>query len=565
MMAASGTDEIVAILARKTGQDEQVLSDLLQEARGKEIRWFSTLVERELASEVDCYSAWADSLGLSFYRLDERKLDPSVLHRIPLDVAKRHRAVAVGEEDGILTVVLEDPFDLLTVDAIQEVVNSSVQVGISTPTAIDRALRRQERGTTGIEGLIASFRGSEGDQELLADAEKLQEVAGDNAVVQLVDYITEDALRSGASDIHLEPQRESFRVRLRVDGDLELLHSFPLFLHRPVISRLKVLANMDIGESRKPQDGRFMLNEDAEGGVELRVSTLPSIFGEKMVMRVLDKKSVCLELEKLGLARHNLDLFRNGFKRPNGLVLVTGPTGSGKTTTLYAALRELNAESRNLVTVEDPVEYDLPGTTQVQVDTKADRTFANALRSILRQDPDVVMVGEIRDAETAAIAIQAALTGHMVLSTLHTNDAPGAIFRLIDMGVEPYLLGPALRAVLAQRLLPTLCERCSTAADPTPEILQACGFDRDDPPDGLRDAEGCSACREKGRSGRLAIHEVLPVDETLSRLISASAPEAELMDAARLAGYERLMEDGRSKACQGKVALEDLLAVARAE
>ena len=436
-----------------------------------------------------------------------------------------------------------------------------VQVVMAAPEAIAKALERLEKGRTGIEGLIARLQKSEIDLTSVNDAEKLRTVVGDDAVIQLVDYLIDEGLRAGCSDLHIEPQRDGLRVRIRVDGALDTIHTLPTGLHRAVIARIKVISGMDIGESRKPQDGRFAVNER----VEMRVSVLPSVLGEKAVLRVLNRGGVTLDPAKLGMSDHNLALFRKGYTAPNGIVLLTGPTGSGKTTTLYTAMAELNTPDCNLVTVEDPVEYEMAGTTQVQVDVKADRTFAKALRSILRQDPDVVMIGEIRDAETAGIAIQAALTGHMVLSTLHTNDAISSVHRLTDMSVAPYLLGPALRAIVGQRLVPKICPDCAKPATASPEMMEAFGLDAKQPPKGLMKGTGCKSCRNRGKRGRVAIHEVMYVNTEVANLISRNAPEHELETAAVAAGYRRLLLDGLLKAQQGLVTLEDVLAVARAE
>jgi type IV pilus assembly protein PilB len=554
-------EPLVAALARSAGQSAATIEEVLRGVDGAEREQLAALCASGLLTEAEAYRAWADSLGMEFHALEERQLDPALLRRLPLDVAKRYGAVAVGLEDGLLDVVLQNPFDILAVDAIQEVTGHPVQVVMAPPSAIERALARLERSLSGIEGLIARIQKSEIDLSTVDDADKLRRVVGEDAVVQLVDYLLEEALRVGASDIHIEPQRRALRVRLRIDGCLETLHRLPPGLHRAVCSRLKVLGGLDIGESRKPQDGRFIVTE----GIETRVSTLPSVLGEKVVLRILDRKGVDLDAGSLGMVHANLRRFRDGYTAPNGLVLLTGPTGSGKTTTLYFAMKELNSEDCNLITVEDPVEYELPGATQVQMDAKAERTFAKALRSMLRQDPDVIMVGEIRDAETAAIAVQAALTGHMVLSTLHTNDAVAAVHRLLDMGVEPYLLGPALRCVVGQRLVPRICPECAVPAAPGAEVLAAFGLDPAQPPAGLRRGSGCKACRGKGRRGRLALHEVMPVTAALGRAIARRADEGELIAEATAAGYQPLIVDGLEKARAGLVTLEDVLAVARPE
>ncbi len=561
MTVPISSDELLSALAEAANQEASLVREMLVDVHGGDDDQIAALARLGILTEDEGYRIWAASLGLPFHALDERSLNPRMLHRLPADIAKRYMAVAVEELDGILCVVLSNPFDILAVDAIQEVTGMSVQVVMSTPTAIQGAISRLERGRTGIEGLIARIQKSEVDMATVDDADKLRQVVGDDAVVQLVDYLVDEALRMGASDVHVEPQRMSLRIRVRVDGGLDTIHSFPPGLHRAVVSRIKVVAGMDIGESRKPQDGRFIVSE----GVEIRASVLPSVLGEKAVLRILDRQNVKLDPATIGMSDANLEQFRRGYQRPNGIVLLTGPTGSGKTTTLYAAMSELNAEDTNLITVEDPVEYELPGATQVQMNAKADRTFAKALKSILRQDPDVIMVGEIRDGETAAIAIQAALTGHMVLSTLHTNDAISSIHRLLDMGVASYLLGPALRCVVGQRLVPKVCEECAEPAVPPDAVLAEFGIDPATPPPGLRRGRGCDVCRDKGTRGRVALHEVLYVDSTLARLISARASDEEVQQAADGNGFRRMILDGLEKAQEGLVTLEAVLAVARAD
>ena len=551
---------LLQALADEAARPPESLREFLRDVAGPEAEQLSALARLDVLPLARAYRVWAQVLGLPFHALDDRSLDPNVLHLLPLDVARRFGAVAVEDQDGILSVALRNPFDIMAVDAIQEITARPVQVVVATPQAIQRALDRLERGITGIEGLISRLRQSTVDFNSVSDAEKLRTLVGDDAVVQLVDYLVDEALRNGASDIHIEPQRDCLRVRIRIDGDLETAHTLPFGLHRAIVARIKVIAGMDIGESRKPQDGRIVVDSQ----VELRVSVLPSVLGEKAVLRVLNRGTADLDLERLAMSAANLQHFRRGYHAANGIVLVTGPTGSGKTTTLYTAMAELNRIDRNLVTVEDPVEYEMVGCTQVQVDQKADRTFANALRSILRQDPDVVMIGEIRDAETAAIAVQAALTGHVVLSTLHTNDALAAVHRLTDMGVAPYLLAPALRCVVAQRLVPRLCHHCARPAAASPEMLLAFGLEGGELR-GLRQAPGCRECRMKGKRGRIAIQEVMPVTAELARLIGARAAEHELEPAAARAGYRRMLQDGLDKARQGLVTLEDVLMVARAD
>lgn len=553
--------DLIGALASSLDEDRKFLEAALRDCPSGEAAQIEKLVAMGMITMDRAYRLWADLLGLPYHPLDERSLDSRLRHKLPLDVAVRHHAVVVGDEDGILSVALKNPFDLLAVDEIQEVTGKSVQVVLATPKSLATALERQQKGASGIEALIQRLLRSEIDSHSVGDADKLRRVVGDDAVIQLVNHLIEEALSARASDVHVEPQREHLRVRIRVDGDLDTLYELPAGLHRAVVARIKVASGMDIGESRKPQDGRIAVSDK----VELRVSVLPSVLGEKAVMRVLDRSGSTLAVEQLEMSPANMQLFRRGYSAPNGMCLLTGPTGSGKTTTLYAAMSELNQPDSNLVTVEDPVEYELPGSTQVQVDVKAERTFAKALRSILRQDPDVVMVGEIRDAETASIAVQAALTGHMVLSTLHTNDALSTIHRLVDMDIAPYLLGPALKCIVGQRLVPRNCPECSVPVSPLPALLHEFGIPAGERPKGFCVGKGCQSCRGRGKRGRIAIHEVLYVTPELAAAISRRAATAELEQLAQAAGYRRMLADGYEKALAGKVTLEDVLAVARVE
>jgi type IV pilus assembly protein PilB len=559
MFAAKG--DLLGALATTLDEDRKFLEVALRDCHAGEAAQIEKLAAMGMITLERGYKLWAELLGLPFHGLDERSIDPRLRHKLPYDVAKRHQAIVVGEDAGTLSVALRNPFDLLAVDEIQEVTGCGVQVVLATPTSIAAALERLQKGASGIEGLIQRLLKSEIDSQSVGDADKLRRIVGDDAVVKLVDHLIEEGLRARASDLHIEPQRDGLRVRIRVDGDLDTLYTLPAGLHRAVVARIKVASGMDIGESRRPQDGRIAVSAK----VELRVSVLPSVLGEKAVMRVLDRSGVSLDPARLEMSAHNLALFRRGFTAPNGLCLLTGPTGSGKTTTLYTALGELNRPDCNVVTVEDPVEYEMAGTTQVQVDVKAERTFANALRSILRQDPDVVMVGEIRDTETASIAVQAALTGHMVLSTVHTNDALSTVHRLVDMDIAPYLLGPALRCIVGQRLVARICPDCATKTTPNAALLAEFGLDAASATNGFKTGKGCQACRGRGKRGRLAIHEVLYVSPELGAAISRRAGEAELQTLATTAGYRRMLQDGLEKAQRGLVALEDVLAAARTE
>lgn len=552
---------LLGAIAETLEEDRSFLESLVRDCPPGEVALIEKLASIGKLTEEKGYQVWAEQMGLTFHPLDERSVDSRLRHKLPLEMALRHQAVVVADEDGVLVVALKNPFDLLAVDEIQESTGMPVHVVLSTPKAIASALARQQKGASGIEGLIQRLMKSEVGLESVADADRLRRVGGDDAVVKLVDHLIEEAMRARASDIHVEPQRSALRVRIRIDGEMDTLYELPAGLHRAVVARIKVASNMDIGESRKPQDGRIAVSPK----VELRVSVLPSVLGEKAVMRVLDRSGVRLLPDKLEMSEHNLRLFRRGYTAPNGMCLLTGPTGSGKTTTLYAAMSELNVADTNLVTVEDPVEYELAGATQVQVDVKAERTFANSLRSILRQDPDIVMVGEIRDPETAGIAVQAALTGHMVLSTLHTNDAISTVHRLVDMGVAPYLLGPSLRCVVGQRLLPRICPDCTEPVRPEPSLLAEFGVEPEQAPAGFLRGKGCQSCRGRGKRGRVAIHEVMYVTPEMGAAISRKASVNDLYDLAVKAGFRPMLQDGYDKALAGLVTLEDVLSVARTE
>ena len=558
------SESLVLRVAEATGQEATVLQELYEACGKQEREFFSRLIEQKLIEEDSCYRLWAKTLELNFHPLTTRELSPSFLHRLPLQIARRYGAIAIDEGDDWVEVVLFNPFDLEAQATIQRVTQKAVRPAIGSPRGIQAALARQAKGRSGIEGLLASFDSDGGKNEAFANAQALKQITGSDAVVQLVDYLLEEALRQKASDIHLETMGDHLRCRYRVDGELETVHRFPLDVQAPLVSRIKVMSALDISEKRKPQDGRF-LQEGESGAVEFRVSILPTVNGEKLVLRILDKAGDRLDLDHIGFQAKNLVSFRKGIHCANGLVLITGPTGSGKTTSLYAALSEINEDRINIITVEDPVEYELPGTAQVQVDPKAGRTFAGTLRSILRQDPDVVMVGEIRDAETASIAIQAALTGHRVFSTLHTNDAIGAVYRLLDMGIEPYLLGPALRCVTAQRLVPRVCPHCSAAHEVEEHILRALRWPEGLPRSGIRMGKGCELCRNKGRLGRIALHEVLYLNSPLQAAVTKAVEDEQFLQMAKRSGYRSLLVDGLRKATEGLVAPEDLLGIVRVD
>jgi type IV pilus assembly protein PilB len=436
--------------------------------------------------------------------------------------------------------------------------NRRVRFAIANRGDIDLKINQVYRA----EGELADLSQDLAPDEDAADLSGFVEVSDEAPVVRFVNLLISQAISDRASDIHIEPTERDLRVRYRIDGVLKDAHHSPKNIQNGVVSRLKIMADMNIAERRVPQDGRLSINHQGRR-IDLRVATLPTVWGEKVVARILDNSNTQMALQDLGFSEGNFKRFEESYSKPYGMILATGPTGSGKSTTLYATLNQLNRPDVNVITVEDPVEYRLAGINQVQVNTKAGLTFASALRSILRSDPDIVLIGEIRDHETAQIAVEAALTGHLVLSTLHTNDAPSAVTRLVEMGIEPFLVGSALDVVVAQRLCRQLCERCKTSYQPEPHELQRVGYpwSEGDPLPVLYRPTGCSACSQTGYRGRLALHEVMSVSEEISRLTVERASTDEIARVAKDQGMSELKHDGWFKVSQGRTSIEEVLRV----
>lgn len=522
------------------------------------------LVERGVIARAELLRWGAESAGMEFLELTELPLDPTATALLPGDVARRHQVLPVGFRDGELLVAapVRAALDLALKDDLARLTGRRVRFALASAGEIAQRLTQTYRAEGELADLTVGLSAeSAGDDEDLAG---LTEVTEDAPVVRFVNLLITQAIADRASDIHLEPTEHDLRVRYRVDGVLRDAHRAPRSIVNGVVSRLKIMADMDIAERRVPQDGRLSVTYLAQT-VDLRVATLPTVWGEKVVARVLDNSTTRLGLDDLGFSPHNRSRFAESYVKPYGMILVTGPTGSGKSTTLYATLNILNQPRVNVITVEDPVEYRLPGINQVQTNPKAGLTFASALRSILRSDPDIVLIGEIRDHETATIAVEAALTGHLVLTTLHTNDAPSAVTRLVEMGIEPFLLGSALDCVVAQRLCRALCERCKEPFTPDPEDLDAVGFPYRSAPDGgalvLHRPRGCSTCGGAGYRGRTALHEVMPVGEEIERLTVRRAAAEDIGRAAREQGMSTLREDGWFKVVQGRTSIEEVLRV----
>ena len=478
--------------------------------------------------------------------IDTLDLPPALAERIPQAVAEKHRIVAVAETQYDITVATSDPTQIEIFDWLGRQLRRPVTTVLAGPGEIDRALRRlyQPRATAPADDPEHL------SQEALAEA------------TPIVNAIFAGAVAQRASDIHVEPSERDVTVRYRVDGALRVVETRPIELHPAIVSRIKVLAQLDISIRHAPQDGRIKVRVGG-GELDLRVSVLPTFWGEKVVCRLLDSTRAALPLDALGFEAAQRDAFRRMIEAPHGLVLVTGPTGSGKSTTLYAALNAVRSPEINVVTVEDPVEYQLPGINQVQVNPKRGVTFAGALRSILRQDPDVILVGEIRDHETGVIAAEAALTGHLVLSSLHTNDAIGAVMRLTELGVEPFLVAPSLVGVVAQRLLRKVCEHCAIAYVPDDAERLALGLPELPPGATLRRGEGCDRCHRTGHSGRLAVREVLAVDDTMRALIGAGATSAALAEHARGQGFRTMRFHALRLALQGVTSTREVLRMTR--
>jgi type IV pilus assembly protein PilB len=516
------------------------------------------LVERGVLSESQLVAALAQQIGLTFVDLAEFPVDASAVARVPDAVCRRYSALPIAYEDGRLVVAMADPANVFALDDMRSITGLDVKPVVATRADVVAAINRFHRAEQDLDDLTTELVGTDEDDDLA----NMREVVEDAPIVKFVNLLITQAVQDRASDIHLEPTERDLRVRFRIDGVLHEVMRSPKNIQNGVISRLKIMAEINIAERRVPQDGRLSVQVQGKK-VDLRVATLPTVWGEKCVMRILDNSTAMLRLSDLGFRDVNYRRYAESFVKPYGMILVTGPTGSGKSTTLYATLNIVSRPEINVITVEDPVEYRLAGINQVQVNNKAGLTFANALRSILRSDPDVVLIGEVRDHETAQIAIEAALTGHLVLTTLHTNDSPSAITRLTEMGIEPFLVGSALDCVLAQRLARRLCEKCKEPYTPTPESLVEARFPWNDgePLPTLHRPKGCTACSKTGYRGRLALHEIMPVSEEIERMAVERASAVTIANMARQQGMETLRDDGMAKVIGGVTSLEEVLRV----
>lgn len=547
------------------------------------------IVDLGFADEKAVTEVRAETLGIPFVNLSTQRIDASAVNSVPEHIAKRHKVIPIAKNGNKLIVAVVNPNDPFAVQDIK-LASGAQQVAIVLATeddvmdAIDRMYKSGgssivEAGpassdtnvTSSLPGqspaLSAEFRqaiAGYGAREDIAeeDTESIAKVSEEAPIIRIANTIIQQAIRDNASDIHVEPDKRSLRVRYRIDGVLHEVMPLPKYIDKPLISRYKILAGMDIAERRIPQDGRIPIRMDNKD-YDLRVSCLPTVNGEKIVMRILDKSSVLIGLNKLGFTPEVQAKVEELVSQPNGMFLSTGPTGSGKTTTQYSILHKLNSPERNIITIEDPVEYQLSGIAQVQVHKKAGLTFASALRAFLRQDPDIIMVGEMRDIETASIAVEASLTGHLVLSTLHTNDAPSAVIRMVDMGVEPYLVSATVIGVLAQRLGRKVCANCKKPYQVPAGDLRRFGFKPTNPEEmvTLYRGEGCEACRGTGYKGRIGIYELMEVNDEIAELIVHRAPLADIREAAKANGMRELREDGLEKVLQGITTPDEVMRV----
>jgi len=539
---------------------EEHLQRALDEHRNTPKSLGRVLIDLGYIRERDLVRALAEQVGLEFVDLTEYRIDAAATALLPEALCRRYRALPIGEEDGKLLVAMSDPANVYALDDIRSITGRDVRPVVATSNDVEQAIQKFSGMSEQVEALA-----SEAADALDSEAGVTVEAAVEDApIVKLVQAIMTQAAADRASDVHIEPTETDVRVRFRVDGVLhEIMHS-PKSIQGGLISRLKVMGDLNIAEKRIPQDGRLSLRVNNRS-LDLRLATLPTVHGEKIVIRILDKTNALLQLSELGFLPQAFESYERSFRKPYGAILVTGPTGSGKSTTLYATLNIVNSIDRHIVTVEDPVEYRLPGVNQIQVNPKAGLTFASALRSILRADPDIILIGEIRDRETAMIAVESALTGHLVLSSLHTNDAPSAITRLIEMQVETFLVGSAIDCVVAQRLARQLCEKCKQAYTPEESELIEAGYAESRIPDlgVFFRPSGCQSCSNTGYRGRIGLYEVMPMTEEIERLAVERASSETVKRVAIEQGMYTLRDDGLHKAASGLTSIEEIARVVK--
>ena len=552
------------LLVREKMLSLQQLQQAQDEAKRTGKRLGATLARMGLVPDTVLTQVVARQYSLPAINLAEIEIDPNVLKLIPKDICEKHQVIPVRRQGPTLIVAMADPSNIYAIDELKFLTQYNIDPVVASDGAIEAALSRFYDKGPDLDAMIGDIDVENVDFASVADdtvnVVDLENQAGEAPVVKLCNAILLSAIKKKASDIHIEPYEKYFRVRFRIDGILQEEMRPPLKLRNAMTSRLKIMASLDIAERRLPQDGRIKLKIGANREMDFRVSVLPTLFGEKIVMRLLDKGNLQLDMTKLGFEARPLEDFKKAIKKPYGMVLVTGPTGSGKTTTLYSALTELNTIDRNISTAEDPVEFNLAGINQVQMHDDIGLNFATALRSFLRQDPNIIMVGEIRDFETAEIAVKAALTGHLVLSTLHTNDAPSTVMRLLNMGVEPFLVTASVNLVIAQRLARRICSDCKQPAEKHVEPLTKLGMTDDQIKRGtIYGGRGCGNCNNTGYKGRVALYEVMPFTDALKELVLQGASAAELKASMIKEGFQSLRMAGIQKILEGMTTPEEIL------
>ncbi|MBI5453266.1 MAG: type IV-A pilus assembly ATPase PilB [Deltaproteobacteria bacterium] len=564
------TDRIGELLLRERLITPEQLKKAIEEQKKSGGRLGFNLTKLGFIAEKDLTAFLSRQYGIPTIDLSSQEIDHEIIKLIPEDVAQKYQVIPISRTGSTLVVAMADPSNIFAIDDIKFLTGYNVEPLVASDAAIKSAIEKlYETPEMGLEGVLTEF--DEGEMEVIKEEEEvditdLKKAVEDAPVVKLVNLILTDAIKRGASDIHIEPYEKHFRVRYRIDGILMEVMKPPMKLKNAIVSRIKIMSNLDIAERRLPQDGRIKLKLSKNKEMDYRVSVLPTLFGEKVVLRLLDKSNLQLDMTKLGFEEKALKDFMTAIHKPWGIVLVTGPTGSGKTTTLYSALSELNKISENISTAEDPVEFNLMGINQVQMHEDIGLNFAASLRSFLRQDPDIIMVGEIRDYETAEIAIKAALTGHMVLSTLHTNDAPSTVNRLLNMGIEPFLVSSSCNLILAQRLARKICKECKVKLPIAEKVLIDLGVS----PQEAKKMEcfkgsGCAVCGGTGYKGRIALYEVMPFTESIKEFVLNGASTAEIKRAAIKDGMKSLRMSGVTKVAEGVTTIEEILRVTMAD
>ncbi|MEK6607627.1 MAG: type IV-A pilus assembly ATPase PilB [Myxococcota bacterium] len=559
------------LLVRENLLSPSQLQRAQEEARKSGKRLGEILPRLGYIAENELTSFLSKQYGVPSINLAEYEIDPEIIRLIPKDVAKKHMVVPINRAGSALIVAMSDPSNIYAIDDLKFLTGYNMEIVVAAETAIIEAIAKYyEEAPPDYAGVLEEFNETDvelGGEEEAVNVVDLSKAAEDAPVVRLVNAMLLNAIKKNASDIHIEPYEKKLRVRYRIDGVLyEEMHP-PIKLKNAITSRVKIMANLDIAERRLPQDGRIKLKlgKDGTGSsreMDFRVSVLPTLFGEKVVLRLLDKSNLQLDMAKLGFDPQPLEWFKKSIYLPYGMVLVTGPTGSGKTTTLYSALTELNKSTHNISTAEDPVEYNLPGINQVQMHDEIGLNFATALRAFLRQDPDIIMVGEIRDFETAEIGVKAALTGHMVLSTIHTNDAPSTISRLLNMGIEPFLVSASTNLILAQRLARKVCQECRQSAGTNPQALIDIGMSPEDAQTvQLFKGAGCKTCNSTGYKGRVALYEVMPLFDEIKEMILQGASTSEIKSEAIRVGMQSLRAAGIGKIKEGMTSIEEVIRV----